>query len=93
LESAEHDSLEGVATDETPLEAAMYSELREKWQQAIEQLPESYRDVVALRVEGLTDEQIAEALNLTLSNAQVRLHRARKRLRLLLHSVFEGTDP
>lgn len=53
----------------------------------IEALPAGYRSVLLLSEdEGLTNQQIAEALDLTLDTVKIRLHRARARLRARLGS-------
>ena len=49
---------------------------------ALAELPPRQRDVVTLRdVDGLTSEEVCEALDLTEGNQRVLLHRARSRLR------------
>lgn len=65
-----------------PLALALAGETREILDQAIGALPEKYRLVFLLRdVQGLSTEETAEALGLTLSNTKVRLLRARLMLR------------
>jgi RNA polymerase sigma-70 factor (ECF subfamily) len=51
---------------------------------AIRRLPESQRQAVMLRLEGLSQREIADMQNTTESNVGVRLTRARKTLRALL---------
>ncbi len=54
-------------------------------------LPETYREVLVLREwEGLSNEEIAGALGLSLDNVKIRLHGGRKRLRQALEA---GCDP
>ena len=61
------------------------SELAAALQQAIAELPEDRRIVVVLRdLEGLTYEEIAEALGLELGTVRSRLHRARNDLKAKL---------
>ena len=61
------------------------SELAAALQQAIAELPEDRRIVVVLRdLEGLTYEEIAEALGLELGTVRSRLHRARSDLKAKL---------
>ncbi len=58
---------------------------------AIDRLPESHRIVVLLRdVEGLREDEVAQALGLTHNRVRVRLHRARQALRTLLEPRFTG---
>jgi len=53
----------------------------------INTLPENYRTVVALSdIEGLTNQEIADVLSLTLDVVKIRLHRGRTRLREKLRS-------
>lgn len=48
----------------------------------IRTLPENYRAVVLLsEIEGLTNQEIAETLGLTLDTVKIRLHRGRARLK------------
>ncbi len=52
---------------------------------AIDRLPENFRDVVVLRdIEGLSTEDTAMALGIRPEAAKMRLHRARQALRTLL---------
>lgn len=57
-------------------------EWMEKIERAVSELPASYRAVFHLRdVEGLSNVEVAEILNLTLPNVKSRIHRARLVLR------------
>src|SRR5215469_9938073 len=63
---------------EIPSEALEREEIRNLIQQAVEQLPDIYREVVLLRdVEELTISETAETLNISIASVKVRLHRAR----------------
>ena len=65
-----------------PLTQTLNDELRVSLDEAIMKLPEMYRLVFLMRdVEGLSGEQTAEALEISVSNVKVRLHRARIFLR------------
>jgi RNA polymerase sigma-70 factor (ECF subfamily) len=53
----------------------------------VEKLPPSYRSVVLLSEgEGLTNQEIADTLGITLDTVKIRLHRARSRLKRELGS-------
>ena len=69
-------------------------ELREFVRDAIDRLPESYREVLLLRdIEELDTTAVAELLGVTENLVKVRLHRARQALRTLLEPRFrEGAD-
>jgi RNA polymerase sigma-70 factor (ECF subfamily) len=80
-----HDSEEGdytpaALTDwrEVPSEALERQEIRALMQQAVAELPETFRQVVILRdMEELSVNETAEALGISISLVKVRLHRAR----------------
>jgi RNA polymerase sigma-70 factor (ECF subfamily) len=58
---------------------------------AVRSLPEEYRTVFLLKdVDGLSNEQIADALDLTVPAVKSRLHRARLALREKLTEFFGG---
>lgn len=79
-----------VPPDE-PILAAEQAELIE---QAINRLPEPFRDVYVLAdVEGLPNNEIAEMLELSVPAVKSRLHRARLRMRDALAPHFEGVTP
>ena len=59
---------------------------------AVEQLPPKLRVLVVLKdVYGLSHEEIAEELGISVAAAKVRLHRGRKRLRDVLYD--EQAEP
>lgn len=68
-------------------------DIQQKVREAIERLPDSYREVLVLRdVEGFDTEAAAQILGTTPSNVKVRLHRSRLALRTLLDKFFhEGS--
>ncbi len=73
-----------------PLTQTLNEELNEYLDEVIMKLPESYRIVFLMRdVEGLSGKQTAEALEISMSNVKVRLHRARMFLRKELESYVE----
>jgi len=64
-------------------------------QDYIAALPESHRAVILLHdVQGLTNPEIAEMLDLSLATVKIRLHRARNKLRAALESgcSFESDE-
>jgi RNA polymerase sigma-70 factor (ECF subfamily) len=66
---------------EIPSEAVEREEVRKLIQQAVEKLPDIYRQVFLLRdVEELTIGETAEILNVSIPSVKVRLHRARMML-------------
>ena len=76
----------------SPEEAAYDRELGEVLERAILKLPEDYRLIFMLRdVEGMSTDETAECLNLTLENVKVRLHRARAGLRKELYARAGAT--
>lgn len=69
----------------TPDQAALSHELAERLQAAIANLPPDQRAAVVLRdVQGLSNEEAAAALDITVSALKTRLHRGRVALRAVL---------
>ena len=72
-------------------EHMLTQELRQHLTAAIAELPEKYRMILLLRdVEGYTNDDVAEALGLTVPTVKARLHRARLFVRQHLESYFNG---
>jgi RNA polymerase sigma-70 factor (ECF subfamily) len=68
-------------------QALVRTEMNECIDEYIARLPASYRSVVILSEhEGLTNQEIADALGVSLDTVKIRLHRARARLRQELGS-------
>ncbi len=66
----------------TPATAALQNELTEQFQKALDELAETDREVVFMRhFEQLSNQEIAQALNLTEAAASMRYLRAVKRLK------------
>ncbi|WP_022665411.1 RNA polymerase sigma factor [Desulfospira joergensenii] len=60
-------------------------EMSECVQEFVDKLPPDYRIIIALsELEGLTNKEISQILDISLENAKIRLHRARKKLKKLL---------
>lgn len=82
-------SLTQIADRMNPEKAIIRKEAKQLLERAIDKLPEKYRIIYMLKeVEGLTNTQIQDALDISESNIKVRLHRAK---RLLQESLFELT--
>lgn len=68
----------------SPERSAHASQRRRRLLAAIRRLPLSAREVLTLRLEGLSFQEIAEVTGLTENNATVRASRARQQLKKLL---------
>jgi RNA polymerase sigma-70 factor (ECF subfamily) len=65
-------------------------ELRHFINEAINQLPDSYRAVIILRYQiDLNNQEIADVLGVSKENIEVKVHRARKALRKILFKIWE----
>jgi RNA polymerase sigma-70 factor (ECF subfamily) len=72
-----------------PDEQLQSGELRQHIQAAVDALPELYRTVFLVRdVEGLSTEETAEMLNISVPTVKTRLHRARIALREAIAKYF-----
>ena len=72
-------------------EKMMSGELGAAINKAVADLPDDYRTVFLLKdVDGLSNEDIANALDLTVPAVKSRLHRARLALREKLGEFFDG---
>jgi RNA polymerase sigma-70 factor (ECF subfamily) len=91
----EEDSLPREVADWSPNPEQQYNqaELREILTRTIQGLPTSFRTVFVLRdVEGLSTEETAEALDLSIPAVKSRLLRARLQLRERLNRYFQKRD-
>jgi RNA polymerase sigma-70 factor (ECF subfamily) len=74
-----------------PDEQLQTAELRQHIQSAVNALPEAQRAVFLVRdVDGLSTEEAAAALGLTVPTIKTRLHRARLHLQRAIGRYFEG---
>ena len=70
---------------DSPFDHAAQSEVRERVEAALRQLPEAFRTVVILReIEGFAYDEISEILNVNIGTVKSRLTRGRSALRALL---------
>ena len=75
---------------DTPEEALLAAETRERLAEAIEALPATQRAVISLRdIEGWSSDEVRNALDLSETNQRVLLHRARAKVRAALDSYLE----
>ncbi|HEY3216439.1 MAG TPA: sigma-70 family RNA polymerase sigma factor [Candidatus Eisenbacteria bacterium] len=73
-----------------PLEELLDAETREVMEEGIARLPEDLRTVFVLRdVEGLSNAEVAEVLDISVAAVKSRLHRARISLRDRLNRYFK----
>ncbi|MBW3622406.1 MAG: RNA polymerase sigma factor [Armatimonadetes bacterium] len=72
-----------------PAQAAFNSETRELLLETVKNLPEKYRVPIVLRyLEDFSYKEIAAIMGISVKNAEIRIHRARKMLYDLLREEF-----
>jgi RNA polymerase sigma-70 factor (ECF subfamily) len=77
----------------TPAAAATWRELQRRFQQAVEELDEQDREIVLMRhFEELSNQEVAQALNLSAAAASMRYLRAIRRLRGLLKEPGQSDE-
>ena len=87
-----YEDMDLVSHTQGPEELALNSELREHLQDGLEMLQPNLKAAVVLRdVQGLTNEEAAEILNLSVSSLKARLHRGRVLLRKYLQDYMQPT--
>jgi len=75
-------SMQDIYKSPDPEQTASSAQLREFLEQAVLELPEQYRTVVMLRdIEELSTSETADALDLTVENVKIRLHRGHGMIR------------
>jgi RNA polymerase sigma-70 factor, ECF subfamily len=75
-------SMQDLYKSPDPEQSASGAQLREFLEQAVLDLPEQYRTVVMLRdIEELSTAETADALDLTVENVKIRLHRGHGMIR------------
>jgi RNA polymerase sigma-70 factor (ECF subfamily) len=77
-----------------PIDDLERKELARRLEEAIDRLPPDYRTVLVLRdIEGLSNEETSEVLNLSVAALKSRLHRARLFLRKQLADYMTASHP
>ena len=66
-----------VLSPDTPEENLIVSQQIEKTMKAIDRLPDKYKDVMLLYIEGYALDDIADELDITLSNTKIRVKRGK----------------
>ena len=87
VEDRYRDRVEVVSEDffyNTVLEEEIFIRLR----QAIDELPEKYRNVINLNLEGLSDKEIAEKLDITIDAVKQQKKRGKEQLKEKLNHPF-----
>jgi RNA polymerase sigma-70 factor (ECF subfamily) len=75
-------SVAGLDSQSSPEQRLVREAMRDHIRGEIGQLPEGNREVLILgELGGLTDDEVAQTLGISLANAKVRLHRARAQLK------------
>ncbi|HVN08065.1 MAG TPA: sigma-70 family RNA polymerase sigma factor [Patescibacteria group bacterium] len=83
----------GVATEPSPFDACVTRETQLAVHRALARLPEVFRGAVALRdLEGLSYEEIAEVLEVSVGTVKSRILRGRRNLKALLEAELGGAN-
>ena len=87
-----YEDMDIVSPTRGPEELALNSELRERLQEGLEMLQPNLKAAVVLRdVQGLSNEEAAEVLSLSVSSLKARLHRGRVLLRKYLQDYLRAS--
>ena len=88
-----HASLEIEDAGGTPFDQAATHELQQAVQQALLKLPEAFRSAVILRdLEGMSYEEVAEVLAITVGTVKSRILRGRRLLRDILDPMLHAAQ-
>jgi RNA polymerase sigma-70 factor (ECF subfamily) len=90
LEADDGESALLPATDSDPYDAVRRTQLSARIQHALDQLPPYHRGVILMReVEGMSYEEMAEAMQVSKGTIMSRLFHARKKLQRALLDSYE----
>ena len=85
----QHRALKERATP-SPDQMVIQKEMNDCINEYIDHLPADYKTIIVLsELEGLSNKEVAEVLDISLENAKVRLHRARTKLKAVLNEACE----
>jgi RNA polymerase sigma-70 factor, ECF subfamily len=94
LEAEDEDGALLTAVDADPYDVVRRTQLSQRIQRALEQLPPYHRGVILMReVEGLSYEEMAEAMQVSKGTIMSRLFHARKKLQRALSDCHEEECP
>lgn len=79
-------------TRRSPEEHAIASDEQRRVHEALRKLPDKQRTLVELRAQGLTGQEIADVMGMSLAGVRTAHHRAYAKLRDLLANDFEGSS-
>lgn len=85
LEASEGESARHVRRDMQPEASAESADVKAQVTAALKSLPDDHREAVVLRdIAGLSNEEVAESLGISVAAAKSRIHRGRFQLRAIL---------
>ncbi len=88
-----YDDMQLASPTDGPEKLALNSELREHLEGGLDQLPPNLKAAVVLRdVQGLSNEEAAEIVGISVSSLKARLHRGRILLRKYLQDYIARKD-
>lgn len=86
-----HASMEIEDESSTPFDQAASHEVQQVVQRALQSVPEVFRSAVILRdLEGMSYEEVAEVLNVSVGTVKSRILRGRRMLREILEPMLRG---
>ncbi|MBQ8514790.1 MAG: RNA polymerase sigma factor [Ruminococcus sp.] len=91
LTPMEDDALDSIAEDRYSLEKDIeIRDMKERVMDLIKKMNPNYGDVIMLKFyHGYSDEEIANALGITVDNVRVRLHRGREKLKAMMEGMLD----